>query len=97
MNQIKHTPGPWTAEGPDAYGDFNILPAHETLAIGAVVRNGVRPNAVTAANARLVAAAPELLDFVKRFAMRDPVFARAHDKQIIANARELVTAVETQP
>lgn len=59
MEQIKHTPGPWTAD---------IDSSHHR----AVVRNGMeplaemwmtgKPQAEREANARLIAAAPELLE-----------------------------------
>lgn len=62
---VKHTPGPWNVEGPDWYGDFNIVPSHEALAIGAVVRNGMRDQGETEANARLISAAPDLLEALR--------------------------------
>lgn len=56
-----HTPGPWRYDGPDCFMDYNILPADDhTGALAGVVNNG-RPPAEVAANARLMAAAPELL------------------------------------
>lgn len=56
----KHTPGPWHAKGPDDFWDFNILHDGDSLAVAAVVSN-MRPLDEISANARLVAAAPELL------------------------------------
>ena len=47
-------------EGPDPFGDYNIHEPSARLAIGAVVSN-LRPASEVAANARLIAAAPELL------------------------------------
>lgn len=61
MSDVTHTPGPWRSEGPDMFGDHNILHGGEALAIGAVVSN-MRPPELVAANARLIAAAPELLE-----------------------------------
>ena len=52
------TPGPWTLEGPDEFGDFNVMPDGQNPAIAAVVSN-CRPLVEIAANARLIAAAPE--------------------------------------
>jgi hypothetical protein len=60
MADTKHSAGPWRVDGPDCYGDYNILPAGEELAIGAVVRNGFRSDEETAANAHLVGAAVDL-------------------------------------
>lgn len=54
------TPGPWVAGEADEFGDHNITRAGEVLAIAAVVSNMRAPGEVEA-NARLIAAAPELL------------------------------------
>ena len=61
MTAPKHTPGPWNSEGPDDFGDHNIHEPTCRLAIGAVVPN-MRPDEEVAANARLIAAAPDMLD-----------------------------------
>lgn len=68
------TPGPWRAEGPDMFGDFNICHPADALAVGAVVSNLRAPEQV-AANAALIAAAPALyaaleyaLPIVERYA-----------------------------
>ncbi|MDT4853095.1 hypothetical protein FQZ97_873490 [compost metagenome] len=56
----RHTPGPWRYQGPDDFMDFNILHNGDSLAVAAVVSN-MRNLEEIAANARLVAAAPDLL------------------------------------
>lgn len=68
MTAPKHTPGPWNSEGPDDFGDHNIHEPTCRLAIGAVVPN-MRPDEEVAANARLIAAAPDLLETL-RFLVR---------------------------
>lgn len=58
----EHTPGGWKAEPADMFGDHNITLANDAgdcRAIAAVVAN-LRPETEVAANARLIAAAPEL-------------------------------------
>ena len=58
----EYTPGGWKAEPADMFGDHNITLADDAgdcRAIAAVVAN-LRPEAEVAANARLIAAAPEL-------------------------------------
>jgi glutamate/tyrosine decarboxylase-like PLP-dependent enzyme len=60
MSEPQHTPGPWHAEGPDMFGDFNICHPADSLAVAGVVANLRLPDEV-AANARLVAAAPDML------------------------------------
>lgn len=57
----KHSPGPWHFEGPDDFGDYNILQPDITVAVAAVVSN-LRPADEVLYNARLVAAAPLLLE-----------------------------------
>lgn len=54
------------------------------------VRMDGEPTAEGEANAHLIAAAPDLLAFVAKIANYDPVFAKGHEKQVIANARALV-------
>lgn len=61
----KFTPGPYRCEGPDPFGDWNILHPGDALAVAAVVSNMREPEEV-AANAHLQAAAPELYDALKR-------------------------------
>lgn len=61
LDQPSHTTGPWSVEGPDAFGDFNIHCQHERAVVAAVINN-VRPPDEVAANARLIAAAPALLE-----------------------------------
>lgn len=64
MTGFKGTPGPYKAEPVDMFGDYNIVRANcedEVLAIAAVVSN-MRPSGEVAANAALVAAAPDLLE-----------------------------------
>lgn len=64
-----HTTGPWSVEGPDEFGDYNIHCQHERAVVAAVINN-VRPPEEVAANARLIAAAPDLvkaMDECQRF------------------------------
>ena len=56
----QHTPGPWSIEGPDDFGDFNVHCARERAVVAAVVSN-LRPSDEVAANAHVVSAAPEML------------------------------------
>ena len=56
MKQDGITRGPWTIEGPDQFGDFNIHHPADRLAIGAVVSN-LRPSEEVAANAHFIVAA----------------------------------------
>lgn len=64
-----HTPGPWTFSTKD-YGQrnngrwFDILPGDGGLAFTAVVQPSI-PTEEAEANARLIAAAPELLTALK--------------------------------
>ena len=57
---MTHTPGPFWAEGPDEFGDYNILHKGNSLAVAAVVSNMRAPRTVKA-YADLLAAAPDLL------------------------------------
>lgn len=59
MSETKHSPLPWTVEGPDMFGDYNILQPGTTLAVGAIVSN-LRPPEEVAANAALLVLATSL-------------------------------------
>ena len=64
------TPGPWVAEEADFFGDHNIIladSAGDSSAIAAVVSN-LRPALEVANNARLIAAAPEMAEWLERCA-----------------------------
>lgn len=61
MSETKFTKGPYRAEGPDMFGDWNILHPADSLAVGAVVSN-MRPAEEVAANANLFGAATDLYE-----------------------------------
>jgi len=63
MPETKWTPGPWLAEPADMFGDHNIVlsDGEDRRAVAAVVSNMRDPSEV-AANARLIAAAPDMLE-----------------------------------
>lgn len=67
--QTKHTPGPWRADGPDGFQDFNILHGGDSLAVAAVISNMREPPEIEA-NASLIAAAPDLLAALQRAVSR---------------------------
>ena len=72
MQITKHTPGPWTAATHSPEGT-DILTNHHDNCCGvmATVHNQPGedvPGTVDVANARLIAAAPDLLAFVRTFA-----------------------------
>lgn len=46
------------------------------------------------ANRALIAVRPELLEFVKEIAARDPIFLLAHDREAVAKASALVAKAE---
>jgi hypothetical protein len=49
----EHSKLPWRADGPDDFGDYNILNDDDSLAIAAVVSN-MRPAECVAANAAFI-------------------------------------------
>jgi hypothetical protein len=58
---VKFTPRPWRLEGPDEFGDYNVLESASDPVVAAVISN-VRLASEVNANARLIASAPELLE-----------------------------------
>jgi hypothetical protein len=75
---VAHLPGPWTAEGPDEYGDWNIIPPNDRGAVAAVVSN-MRAPEIVEGNALLVAAAPDLLAVAQMAAAQFEFYAAQHD------------------
>lgn len=82
----KFTPGPYRCEGPDPFGDWNILHPGDKLAVAAVVSNMREPQEV-AANAHLIAAAPELYEALRRIVTPAMVsaMAGAHKATCVCN------------
>ena len=61
MTEQKHTPGPWNFQPCDEYADsFEVLCEEDYYV--ATTHDGVRGDSNADANARLIAAAPDLLE-----------------------------------
>lgn len=94
------TPGPWTVDpkvsdlDPEGMVDGGFYARSVTApgaAIAEIYWHGAESDAETAANARLIAKAPELLAAVRELiGCADP----QRDRREIANARRLVRAIE---
>lgn len=67
---MTHTPGPWFTDKLQDRNAYNIFPAgatHALLQVSGPAHDGAHPYAqAAAANARLIAAAPELLAALRR-------------------------------
>lgn len=101
MSEIKHTPGPWVASETDDFGDITISTEAGGLAIAAVVNGAFMAmggkEAEQEANARLIAAAPDLLQSLKSLLafVRDhsengeviPPYTIEHERAIAAIAK----------
>jgi hypothetical protein len=61
MNAIQHTPGPWAAPSDHSYGDIGIVADSRLLAMVTNDEDQPIADSEQMANARLMAAAPELL------------------------------------
>ncbi|MDF2994648.1 MAG: hypothetical protein K0R27_285 [Xanthobacteraceae bacterium] len=84
----KQLSGPWTVTE-----DFTILDdeGHCVCVVGDPFDKAAPQDKERAA---AIAALPELLDFVREVARRDPVFAKGHEKQRIRDAAYLVAKAE---
>jgi hypothetical protein len=98
-----HTPGPWNADknfmGPDTYGDGNSIPVFPRgggvaiCDVVAVTGEGLsRPDvqARAEANARLIAAAPELLEALEKAADWLSRSIRIDDREQAEDARAAI-------
>jgi len=67
MNEAKHTPGPWVSdERYDCKNSHSVKSGYKNLAI--VNYFNIMSNEEAKANAKLMAAAPDLLEIVKAYA-----------------------------
>lgn len=66
MSNVKHTPGPWKFHAQGDANDYCLLTNEKRWVIG-FLQNGEIFVGEQLANARLVAAAPELLDALKKY------------------------------
>lgn len=88
---MKHSEGPWTAEGPDEFGDYNIHEPGIRAVVAAVISN-LRDPAEIEANARLVAAGPELLAALEEIIARNEIqhwFNLDQARAAVAKAKQL--------
>ena len=95
---MTHTPGPWTQDPNDS--DMIFGPHGESVAtVTAVLRDDVtgRPvwTTVDDANARLIAAAPEMLDLVARCGNWEWLDDDTKRTMIFHEARAMLRAVES--
>lgn len=94
-----HTPGPWAVH-PKQSETRPVRVGRERAGPGYTVAQVMTyplGKETCLANARLIAAAPELLAFVADVAKNDPVFAKGHEKQRIHDARALLAKATIQP
>jgi hypothetical protein len=70
MNELKHTPGPWVTDDKQS-GDVFRYVMPEDGSVLPICRLDV-DRFETEANARLIAAAPELLEALKEIVRNDP-------------------------
>ena len=65
-----YTKGPWVCDGPDHFNDYTIHPEGRALAIAAITNGAINSiaghGAEHEANARLIAASPDLLEASER-------------------------------
>ena len=68
MSNTKHTPGPWANDpnGTGAVGDISTADGELCVAQAQQTSPSGRPDPARDANARLIAAAPELLEALKK-------------------------------
>jgi hypothetical protein len=85
MSEAKHTPGPWNIRhSSDGSGDFGIAAGGNVLAeCFAAIRHLNERSPEAFANARLIAAAPDMIDAIRQWQSAE----RDGDEREMANAR----------
>lgn len=80
-NEVQHTPGPWVVDGP-------AFAANPNIGLWSVEGRTNVCTHCTLSDARLIAAAPEMLSIVQRVAAKNPIYAKtAEAKALIAEAQ----------
>lgn len=74
MSEVKHTPGPWTISPSRRSDNFCIYARDKDYGIGEAWNLSGKPE--NKANARLMAAAPDMLDALKRLIEPTPGVAK---------------------
>ena len=95
-----HPPGPWAVE---TKGSRHFIDGADELTVAYVDRAGVRERQTYEANARLIAAAPELLaalilavPLMQRYAMRSPVLEPSVDRILPAMISAIAQAEDVK-
>lgn len=84
---VEHTPGPWRIERKDG-GMFNVVAGHDYFTRTFVAFMGANPEeGDTEANARLIAAAPELLEALEAMVATSPIDDEVLPQVLAAIAR----------
>ena len=100
MNNPKHTPGPWYAERHGGVSaDVGGVRRQVAAATGDAIMHGdpaISLGSIQAANARLIAAAPELLEALLRVLMWAPRSTEAACEQDYAAARAAIAKARGQ-
>jgi len=97
-----HTKGPWTVDPRGIGTRWNVGTLDVDVALASQVVGDDLPQSTRSANARLIAAAPELLDglramvghYVSLAQSGDCGFWDAIDEEIVKEARQLLARVE---
>lgn len=93
----KHTPGPWVADNGEGYGEADIWRIQPPIGSNVkIVAEMICDSAEAEANARLIAAAPELLEALRLFlAYNDQGAPLSFDTDAMwAKARSVVAKIE---
>ena len=83
----KHTPGPWIADG-------DLILAADNWRVASCHRFPNNDDTARPANARLIAAAPELLEALQAIAGTDPVDSARDPQHLVAIARAAIAKAE---
>lgn len=89
MNTQKHTPGPWTLAGGITGQDENGMRSPI-----ATISNSWRNREIDDANARLIAAAPELLEALRNISSVFEVMVGNKKSDVLASARCAIAKAE---
>lgn len=90
----RHTPGPWRLSATPYGDDYGYIENEHNIFVATIIRDGLADPNAPEANARLIAAAPRLLEALREVRIYLRVIARESAPDV-GNRGDAVAAIQT--